>query len=299
MENNIADINSPINGNNLGNDMNNIPENDSNKKGRVSGAGAYTKEENLSLLKAMQDHCQAYDAGESTHEFKSYFSKIIEKDHSYSRSRDAVHSHHTELKSTLKKAIKDLSPTGIKLPTLDLYLAEKNSNAVDKSSTTYIEALLGLILTDPKKYNSNKWWSFDVIDLLLEMHLKSQNSHIGGGSGVQNITTMNQMSKNEQGKFAQEEAARQAMMKQRKEEEAKEKEDLTNDRKRMCASSERMADTMEKLITSDKDFNDLKSKVENISDGQAEIKNQMAIMRAENKDSLTAILAALQPQNKT
>ena len=49
--------------------MNITPENDSTKKGRVSGAGAYSSEEILFLLKVMEDHSEAYDAGEGSRDF--------------------------------------------------------------------------------------------------------------------------------------------------------------------------------------------------------------------------------------
>ena len=71
----IADINSPLNGNNLGTDMNITPENDSTKKGRVSGAGAYTSDKNLFQLSVMEDHSEAYDAGEGSNEFYSVLGK--------------------------------------------------------------------------------------------------------------------------------------------------------------------------------------------------------------------------------
>jgi len=52
--------------------------------------------------------------------------------------------------------------------------------AGDDAVVEYMEALNNLLSSDSNKYNSKKWWSRGVVELLLPMHLEYMSEFSGG-----------------------------------------------------------------------------------------------------------------------
>ena len=52
--------------------------------------------------------------------------------------------------------------------------------AGDDAVAEYVEALNNLLCLDAKKYNSKKWWSRGVVELLLPMHIGYTSEFSGG-----------------------------------------------------------------------------------------------------------------------
>jgi hypothetical protein len=50
----------------------------------------------------------------------------------------------------------------------------------DDAMAEYVEALNNLLCSDGKKYNSKKWWSHGVVELLLPMHIGYTSEFSGG-----------------------------------------------------------------------------------------------------------------------
>jgi len=54
----------------------------------------------------------------------------------------------------------------------------------DDAMAEYVEALNNLLCSDGKKYNSKKWWSHGVVELLLPMHIGYTSEFSGGAQTV-------------------------------------------------------------------------------------------------------------------
>ncbi len=85
-----------------------------------------------------------------------------------------LHSHFVELYSALKQGIRNLSlqEDSPKCPTSFV--------EGDETVDAYITALFELLTSDSKKFQPKKWWSPQVIRLLLSNHLE-YNKPFGNG----------------------------------------------------------------------------------------------------------------------
>jgi hypothetical protein len=88
----------------------------------------------------------------------------------------ALHGHFVNLYGSFKLGIRNLSQVDTKAKCPVEYKVE------DGACMEYVEALNNLLSSDSKKYNSKKWWSHGVVELLLQMHLEHT---FGFGAGQQ------------------------------------------------------------------------------------------------------------------
>jgi hypothetical protein len=90
------------------------------------------------------------------------------------RLSGALHGHFVDLYSAFKVGIRNLS-------ILD---KEKKCpveyKAGDDAMAEFMEALNNLLCSDAKKYQSKKWWSHCVVELLLPMHIGYTSEFSGG-----------------------------------------------------------------------------------------------------------------------
>jgi hypothetical protein len=73
----------------------------------------------------------------------------------------ALHGHFVDLYGSFKLGIRNLSQVDAKAKCSVEYKVE------DGACMEYVEALNNLLSSDSKKYNSKKWWSHGVVELLL------------------------------------------------------------------------------------------------------------------------------------
>jgi hypothetical protein len=87
-----------------------------------------------------------------------------------------------ELYSSFKLGIRNLSLKDRTKKCLSVF--EKGYAVVDE----YLAALLQLILSDYKKYQSKKWWSSDIVEMLFPLHLDNTMEFSGGEQNTDWLT---------------------------------------------------------------------------------------------------------------
>jgi hypothetical protein len=86
----------------------------------------------------------------------------------------ALHGHFVDLYSAFKLGIRNLSVVDKEKKCPLEY------KAGDDDLVEYVEALNNLLCSDAKKYQSKKWWSHGVVELLLPMHIGYTPEFSGG-----------------------------------------------------------------------------------------------------------------------
>jgi hypothetical protein len=152
------------------------------KAGRERGAFAYSANEHLALLVALQSTPNSFNVGEGCDEWRSAYQEMVTSYyHPNNRMRmsSTLHAHFVELYSAFKAGIRTLSvlPNSPKCPS-------SVSAANQEESEFYIKSLHSLLLSDKKKFQPSKWWSFEVVNLLLVLHLEHMK---GFGSDNQSV----------------------------------------------------------------------------------------------------------------
>jgi hypothetical protein len=90
------------------------------------------------------------------------------------RISGALHGHFVDLYSAFKVGIRNLSVLDKEKKCPVEYKAGVDAVA------EYVEALNNLLCSDAKKYQSKKWWSHGVVELLLPMHIGYTSEFSGG-----------------------------------------------------------------------------------------------------------------------
>jgi hypothetical protein len=210
------------------------------KAGRERGAFAYSANEHLALLVALQSTPNSFNVGEGCDEWRSAYQELATSYyHPNNRMRmsSTLLAHFVELYSAFKAGIRTLFvlPNSPKCPS-------SVSAANQKESEFYIKSLHSLLLSDKKKFQPSKWWSFEVVNLLLVLHLEHMKRF---GSDNQSVQWLLGKAEKAKGKFDMDQKNWEAEIDRKrklKEEEAKE---AAQNRKVVAESSAKMCQTME------------------------------------------------------
>jgi hypothetical protein len=134
--------------------------------GREKGAATYSSVDHEALLSVMSQVPDSFNCSESSPQWR-----MIAEFYQAATPRlsSALHGHFVDLNGSFKLGIRNLSQVDTKVKCPVEYKVD------DEGCMEYAEALL-----DSKKYNSKKWWSHGVVELLLEMHLE-QTLEFGAG----------------------------------------------------------------------------------------------------------------------
>jgi hypothetical protein len=148
--------------------------------GREKGAFAYGAEEHLTLLSFITMTPNAFNASETSLEWRLVHSKMVEVYQGMGVSAGQstmLHSHFMELYSALKPGIRahSLREGSPKCPTVITDGAEE--------SESYITALFEVLISGSRKFQPKKWWSLHMMKALLICHLQNMKKF---GSGAQN-----------------------------------------------------------------------------------------------------------------
>ena len=118
-------------------------------------------------------HCaaDAFNCSKSSPQWEEVYSRMCNE---YYQSGGLwlfgpLHSHFVDLYSSFKLGVRHLS----------VQVKEKKFPVVytkgDDCCEEYVDALNNLLGLDAKKYNSKKWWSAGVVEMLLPMHIALGN----------------------------------------------------------------------------------------------------------------------------
>jgi hypothetical protein len=134
---------------------------------RDRGSVAYSAVEHVALLSVISQVPEAFNCSESSPQWEEVYSRMCSKYYQYGgiRLSGALHGHFVDLYSSFKLGIRHLSVEDKEKKCPAVYTKE------DDCCDEYVEALSNLLGSDAKKYNSKKWWSRGVVEMLLPMHI--------------------------------------------------------------------------------------------------------------------------------
>jgi len=136
------------------------------KKGREKGAVAYGVEEHLTPL-----HVVSATSNETSPEWRAVYKEMCKSYYVHwgtqPRLSTTLHAHLVDIYGAIKKGIRILScnPAAPKCPVSYL-------EANDADLQVYVAALFELIISDKNKFMPKKWWSLEVLSMLLLLHLQ-------------------------------------------------------------------------------------------------------------------------------
>jgi hypothetical protein len=144
--------------------------------GREKGAATYSSVEHVALLSIMSQVPDSFNCSESPPQWEEVYKRMITEFYQSSPTRlsGALHGHFVDLYSAFKLGIRNLSVVDKEKKCPLEY------KAGDDDLVEYVEALNNLLCSDAKKYQSKKWWSHGVVELLLPMHIGYTSEFSGG-----------------------------------------------------------------------------------------------------------------------
>jgi len=144
--------------------------------GREKGATTYSSVEHVALLSVISQVPDAFNCSESSPQWEEVYKRMIAEFYQSGPTRHsgALHGHFVDLYSAFKVGIRNLSVLDKEKKCSVVFV--KGDDAVEE----YMESLNNLLCSDMKKYNSKKWWSRGVVELLLPMHLAYTSEFSGG-----------------------------------------------------------------------------------------------------------------------
>jgi hypothetical protein len=144
--------------------------------GREKGSPAYSAVEHVALVSVMSQAADAFNCSESSPQWEEVYSQMCTEYYQSSGIwlSGALHGHFVDLYSSFKQGIRHLSVQDTEKKSPIIYTKG------DDCCEEYMDALYKLPGLDAKKYNSKKWWSCGVAEMLLPMHI-GYTSEFGSG----------------------------------------------------------------------------------------------------------------------
>jgi hypothetical protein len=213
------------------------------KNGREKGALAYSAAEHQALLVLLQATPTAFNGGESAPEWKEgIYKKMVDGFYRdlgvVPRQSVTLYGHFIELYSAVKKAIWALSTTkgAAKCPSEFL--------EGEPSTDMFVSQLLATITSDSRKFQPRKWWSGEVVSMLLHLHLNymrdfSNSAQNASWKAVEHRGEFNTDQKNRENELAWKRAV-----------EEEEHLEAAKNRKMVAESSIKLVACMERMASS-------------------------------------------------
>jgi len=139
----------------------------------------------------------------------------------------------------------------------------------------YVEALNNLLSSDSKKYNSKKWWSRGVVELLLQMHLEHTFEF---GAGKKTAGWLSEKASMHKTKFETDQKNRLDDLAKKRKAEEEERRDAARFHQTVSAASEQ-------LVEAFKSFTTPPAQAETVG---AMVEQKMAMMKKEIMDEIGA-----------
>jgi hypothetical protein len=205
----------------------------------------------------------------------------------------ALHGHFVNLYGSFKLGIRNLSQVDTKAKCPVEYKVE------DGACMEYVEALNNLLSSDSKKYNSKKWWSHGVVELLLQMHLEHT---FGFGAGQQTAGWLLEKASMHKTKFEMDQKNRLDDLAKKRKAEEDERWDAARFRQTVSAASEQLVEAFKSFTTPPAQAENVGAMVEQkMATMKTQIMDEIgAKMKESNeevKDTLTSILDLLRNRN--
>jgi hypothetical protein len=208
--------------------------------GREKGAMSYSAEEHVYLLSGMKTITDSFNASESSPEWKSLYKLMVEqyyKTYGYNvRPSSKLQSHFVDMYSAFKNGIRGLSVV-VGAPKCPIKFDNDAGEVED-----FVNALEAHLTT--KKGSPKKWWSTEVIKLLLELHIDYSKDF---GIGSQGVAFLEEKKADQKSKYERDQKNREDMLAKKRALEEEERLEAAKNRKIVAEQSIRMADCFEKI----------------------------------------------------
>jgi hypothetical protein len=157
------------------------------------------------------------------------------------RLSTTLHTHLVDMYGAIKKGIGILScnPAAQKCPVSYL-------EADDADLQVYVTALFELIISDKNKFMPKKWWSLEVVSMLLHLHLQYSSQF---GHGNQSLDWLEGKALQTKSKFEKDQRNREAELALKRKKEEEEQEGANKNRKMVAESSALLTTSLANTLT--------------------------------------------------
>jgi hypothetical protein len=259
--------------------------------GREKGAATYSSVEHVALLSIFSQVPDAFNCSESSPQWEEVYKRMIAEFYQSGATQlsGALHGNFVDLYGAFKVEIRNLSVLDKERKCPVEY------KAGDDAMVEYVEALDNLLSSDSKKFNSKKWWSCGVVELLLPMHLEYMSEIRGGtqtAGWLSDKVTVHKMKYETDQKNQLDELA-----KNRKAEE-EERIDAAKNRKAVAEASAQLVQAFQQFSTPPAQVENVGAMAEQkLAAMKSEIMQEIGVkmdkISKEVKDSLASILGLL------
>jgi len=210
--------------------------------GREKGAATYSSVEHVALLSIMSQVPDSFNCSESSPQWEEVYKRMISEFYRPAAPRlsSALHGHFVDLYGSFKLGIRHLSQVDTKVKCPIEYKVE------DEACMEYVEELNNLLSLDSKKYNSKKWWSHGVVELLLEMHLEQTFEF---GAGKQTAGWLSEKATMHKTKFETDQKNRLDDLAKKRKAEEEERRDAARFRQTVSAASKQLVEAFKSFTT--------------------------------------------------
>ena len=201
--------------------------------GRQKKASGYTAQEHLTLVNAMKKHHGSFNCKKDSESWKNMHRSL-----NTTRQSDALHGHFVEIYGCFKGYIMELPKQS---KGKEKYRIPKTT--VDARFDDYCYNLYNFINTDPDV--KKKYWSLEVIQGMLELHLQYNDSY---GHGIQDGVFLEEKTKKTESKYEQDQKNWAKQLKERKEKEKEQSDSFYSNFESMAKNSSNMTAAIINLI---------------------------------------------------
>ena len=265
------------------------------KAGREKNVQNYTAGEHVLLCNEVSNHPGAFEASATSELFLDIEKNMKAKmNPGYNRSGVTLHAHFSEMAKFAKSAMKDYSFTGdVQRPTAASIASKLSLLGTGPRSTekAYYNAVLVLMQSSASnKYGPKAWWNVQVVELIVDLIIASQAN--AGLATPQTANTIAAAAIKEKGKFAQDVANREEMIRKRKADDKLEKEEKEKKMTRMLENDDKRTAAFDNFVSAFQ-LNQQGNTGENVRLDKVEA--EIAGLKTDLKDGFAAILARLPP----
>jgi hypothetical protein len=263
--------------------------------GREKGAATYSSVEHVALLSIMSQVADSFNCSESSPQWEEVYKRMIAEFYQAGAPRlsSALHGHFVDLYGAFKLGIRNLSQVDTKAKCPVEYKVD------DEACMEYVEALNNLLSSESKKYNSKKWWSRGIVELLLEMHLEQT---LEFGAGKQSAGWLSEKATMHKSKFEMDQKNRLDDLAKKRKAEEDERKDAVRFRQTVSTASEQLVEVFKNFTTPPAQAETVGALVEQkMATMKKQIMDEIGAKVEESnkevKDTLTSILDLLRNRN--
>jgi hypothetical protein len=114
----------------------------------------------------------------------------------------------------------------------------------EQETDDYVQSLAALLVSDGKRFHPKKWWSPDVVELLLELHLQYM---VEFGSGAQSVDWLTGKAVGHKNKFETDQRSRETELARERAAEEEELKEASKKQKMVAESSLLLVAALEKI----------------------------------------------------